>query len=135
MCRSPLPPFLIIRKVYSTVNHHHIYGLLFTALLPIATGLPFRRRRIDFPTELSGIASESAVMASSPAFLKRLSAEADQPVGFKCAPVIYSSGGPLPVEVARRASELTGYWPMEIYGSTETGGIAYRQSKNGAAIN
>ena len=120
------------RKVYSTVNHHHIYGLLFTALLPIATGLPFRRRRIDFPTELSGIASESAVMASSPAFLKRLSAEADQPVGFKCAPVIYSSGGPLPVEVARRASELTGYWPMEIYGSTETGGIAYRQSKNGA---
>lgn len=120
------------RKVYSTVNHHHIYGLLFTALLPIATGLPFRRRRIDFPTELSGIASESAVMASSPAFLKRLSAEADKPVGFKCAPVIYSSGGPLPVEVARRASELTGYWPMEIYGSTETGGIAYRQSKNGA---
>ncbi|MBR6379371.1 MAG: AMP-binding protein, partial [Fibrobacter sp.] len=28
------------RKVYSTVNHHHIYGLLFTVLLPTATGLP-----------------------------------------------------------------------------------------------
>ena len=36
------------------------------------------------------------------------------------------------MEVAQKASELVGYWPMEIYGSTETGGIAYRQSKNGA---
>ena len=119
------------RKVYSTVNHHHIYGLLFTALLPIATGLPFRRHRIDFPTELANIAGEAAVIASSPAFLKRLSAETDKAIGFKCSPIIYSSGGPLPEEVARKASELTGYWTMEIYGSTETGGIAYRQSKNG----
>ena len=119
------------RKVYSTVNHHHIYGLLFTALLPIATGLPFRRRRIDFPTELLGLTGDPAVIASSPAFLKRLSAEADKPFDFKRPPIIYSSGGPLPVEVAGRASELTGMWPMEIYGSTETGGIAYRQSKNG----
>lgn len=119
------------RKVYSTVNHHHIYGLLFTALLPIATGLPFRRHRIDFPTELVSLVNESAVVASSPAFLKRLSAEADKPFDFKCPPIIYSSGGPLPAEVAGRACELTGMWPMEIYGSTETGGIAYRQSKNG----
>ncbi|WP_290762307.1 AMP-binding protein [Fibrobacter sp. UBA4297] len=119
------------RKVYSTVNHHHIYGLLFTALLPIATGLPFRRHRIDFPTELSNIAGDAAVIASSPAFLKRLSAESDKPIDFKCTPIIYSSGGPLPEEVARKACELTGFWTMEIYGSTETGGIAYRQSKNG----
>ena len=119
------------RKVYSTVNHHHIYGLLFTALLPIATGLPFRRHRIDFPTELANIAGDTAVIASSPAFLKRLSAETDKAIAFKCPPIIYSSGGPLPEDVARKACELTGYWPMEIYGSTETGGIAYRQSKNG----
>ena len=119
------------RKVYSTVNHHHIYGLLFTALLPIATGLPFRRHRIDFPTELANIAGDAAVIASSPAFLKRLSAETDKAIAFKCPPIIYSSGGPLPEDVARKACELTGYWPMEIYGSTETGGIAYRQSKNG----
>ena len=120
------------RKVFSTVNHHHIYGLLFTALLPIATGLPFRRHRIDFPTEFANLLGTSAVVASSPAFLKRLAAETNQPIGFECAPIIYSSGGPLPVEVAQKASELTGFWPMEIYGSTETGGIAYRQSKNGA---
>ena len=119
------------RKVYSTVNHHHIYGLLFTALLPIATGLPFRRHRIDFPTELPNFAGDAAVIASSPAFLKRLSAETDKAIAFKCPPIIYSSGGPLPEDVARKACELTGYWPMEIYGSTETGGIAYRQSKNG----
>ena len=118
------------RKVYSTVNHHHIYGLLFTALLPIATGLPFCRHRIEFPAELAYLAGEAAVIASSPAFLKRLTAEAIQTT-FNLPPIIYSSGGPLPEDVAHKACELTGYWPMEIYGSTETGGIAYRQSKNG----
>jgi acyl-coenzyme A synthetase/AMP-(fatty) acid ligase/3-hydroxymyristoyl/3-hydroxydecanoyl-(acyl carrier protein) dehydratase len=119
------------RKVYSTVNHHHIYGLLFTVLLPTATGLPFRRHRIDYPTELASLASEKAVVASSPAFLKRLAADTDKPIDFKVTPIIYSSGGPLPEEVARKCCDITGYWTMEIYGSTETGGIAYRQSKNG----
>jgi len=119
------------RKVFSTVNHHHIYGLLFTVLLPIATGLPFRRRRIDYPQELASLSNERAVIASSPAYLKRLAADSDVPFDFKCAPIIYSSGGPLPKEVAEKACELTGFWTMEIYGSTETGGIAYRQSKDG----
>lgn len=119
------------RKVYSTVNHHHIYGLLFTVLLPVATGLPFRRHRIDYPSELSSLIHEKAVIASSPAYLKRLAVDSDKPFDFKCAPIIYSSGGPLPKDVAEKACELTGYWTMEIYGSTETGGIAYRQSKNG----
>ena len=119
------------RKVYSTVNHHHIYGLLFTVLLPTATGLPFRRHRIDYPSELVSIAGEKAVIASSPAYLKRLAADTDKPIDFKCSPIIYSSGGPLPEEVARKCEGITGYWTMEIYGSTETGGIAYRQSKNG----
>ena len=119
------------RKVYSTVNHHHIYGLLFTVLLPTATGLPYRRHRIDYPSELVSLAGEAAVIASSPAYLKRLAADAEQPIPFKTTPIIYSSGGPLPEEVARKCEGITGYWTMEIYGSTETGGIAYRQSKNG----
>lgn len=121
------------RKVYSTVNHHHIYGLLFTVCMPAATGLPYRRHRFDYPAELIGIVNEKAVIASSPAFLKRLAADSEKPYDFKKSPLIYSSGGPLPKEVAERACELTGYWTMEIYGSTETGGIAYRQSKNGMA--
>ena len=119
------------RKVYSTVNHHHIYGLLFTVLLPTATGLPYRRHRIDYPAELENIKGEAAVIASSPAYLKRLAADAEKPIAFKTIPIIYSSGGPLPEEVARKCESITGFWTMEIYGSTETGGIAYRQSKNG----
>ena len=113
------------------MNHHHIYGLLFTVLLPTATGLPFRRHRIDYPSELVSLAGEKAVIASSPAYLKRLAADAEKPIEFKYTPIIYSSGGPLPEEVARKCEGITGYWTTEIYGSTETGGIAYRQSKNG----
>jgi 3-hydroxymyristoyl/3-hydroxydecanoyl-(acyl carrier protein) dehydratase len=34
-------------------------------------------------------------------------------------------------EIAAKTDRVFGFWPLEIYGSTETSGIAYRQSKNG----
>jgi hypothetical protein len=33
--------------------------------------------------------------------------------------------------VAKKTNAVFGFWPLEVYGSTETSGIAYRQSKNG----
>lgn len=120
------------RKIYSTVNHHHIYGLLFTAILPIATGLPIARTRISFPNEVQKLLKERTLIVSSPAFLKRFTQEVSEPLPFECAPEFFSSGGPLPEEVSRQVAVLTNSWVTEIYGSTETGGIAYRQIKNGS---
>jgi len=34
-------------------------------------------------------------------------------------------------ETAKRTRELFGFWPLEVYGSTETSGIAWRQSDKG----
>jgi acyl-CoA synthetase (AMP-forming)/AMP-acid ligase II/3-hydroxymyristoyl/3-hydroxydecanoyl-(acyl carrier protein) dehydratase len=34
-------------------------------------------------------------------------------------------------ETAQKTSDIFGFWPLEVYGSTETSGIAWRQSKNG----
>ncbi|HJW10419.1 MAG TPA: AMP-dependent synthetase, partial [Albitalea sp.] len=40
---------------------------------------------------------------------------------------VLSSGGPLPGEAAQQAAQCFGAAPIEIFGSSETGGIAWRQ--------
>lgn len=116
------------RQIFSTVNHHHMFGLPFAVIFPLAAGIPFRRHRFDFPSELSTLTDKKAVVISSPAFLKRLVVDLDKPLEFKTTPVILSAGGVLPEDVAQKTHELTKCWTTEIYGSTETGIIAHRQS-------
>lgn len=119
------------RKLCSTVSQHHIYGFLFTISLPFTLATPFRRTRIQFPSEFESLDDENYMIIAVPAFLKRTNAERDgQKLNLK-NPWIFTSGGVLLPEVARQTNEIFGFWPMEVYGSTETSGIAYRQSKNG----
>ncbi|MCR5613026.1 AMP-binding protein [Treponema sp.] len=117
------------RKLVATLSQHHIYGLLFSAMLPFAAGIPFRRFRIEFPTEFEKLTDESYFIVAVPAFLKR-TVEVEEKLNLK-SPFITTSGGVLLPEVAKKTEEVFGFWPMEVYGSTETSGIAYRQSKNG----
>ncbi|MGL4828168.1 MAG: AMP-binding protein [Vibrio sp.] len=107
----------------STVSHQHIYGLLFRLLWPLCAGHPFARFNLEFPEQLVTHAGEDVILISSPALLKRLTAQ------YQCVPfaAVFSSGGPLSYESAHHAYQLFGQWPMEVFGSTETGGIAYRQ--------
>jgi hypothetical protein len=44
--------------------------------------------------------------------------------------LIFSSGGPLSTEASRATAAVLGVVPTEIYGSTETGGIAWRRQKD-----
>jgi acyl-coenzyme A synthetase/AMP-(fatty) acid ligase len=112
-----------------TVSHHHIYGLLCSFLLPLRIGTPFFAERIEIPDTLEKLSGKKIVLVSSPAFLKRI----PKSDAFKNLPVsmLFCSGGILPFESAKYAESVFGKWPVEIYGSTETGGIAHRISKNG----
>jgi len=114
------------RKTCSTVSHHHMYGLLYTILLPFTIGVPFRRKMIDFPGELEKLTCASYMIVSSPAFLKR-AVKNETPFALK-SPWIFSSGGLLEYNIAKKTSEVLGFWPIEGYGSTETSGVAWRQS-------
>ncbi len=119
------------RKLIATVSQHHIYGFLFTQSLPFSLGVPFRRTRIEFPEEFSALDDEKYMIIAVPAFLKRTNMErAGEKLNLK-DPWIFTSGGVLLPEVAEETNRIFGFWPMEVYGSTETSGIAYRQSKNG----
>ncbi|GHV76898.1 AMP-binding protein [Spirochaetia bacterium] len=120
------------RKLCSTVSQHHIYGLLFSILLPFTAGVPFRRERIQYPESLETLVDDSYMIITVPAFLKR-SVEALPGRLPLREPFIFTSGGVLPPEVAQKTDAAFGFWPVEVYGSTETSGIAYRQSKNGLA--
>lgn len=119
------------RKLVATVSQHHIYGFLFTISLPFAAGVPFRRTRIEFPSEFEKFSDEKYMIIAVPAFLKRTNdAQGENPLPLKDS-FIFTSGGVLLPEVAERTNEVFGFWPVEVYGSTETAGIAWRQSKNG----
>ncbi len=117
------------RKLLATVSQHHIYGFLFTIALPFAAGVPFRRSRIEFPTEFEKLTDTEYMIIAVPAFLKRTN-EVESRLSLK-NPFIFTSGGVLLPEVAKKTDEVFGFWPVEVYGSTETSGIAHRQSKNG----
>jgi len=122
---------LIKRNLCSTVSQQHIYGLLYSVLLPFTAGIPFRRSRIEFPEELEKLTDSEYTLITVPAFLKRaVEIENNKSLNLK-SPWIFTSGGVLDLQTAEKTNNIFGFWPMEVYGSTETSGIAWRQSKNG----
>ena len=114
------------RTVRSSVSHQHIYGFLFSAMLPLCMGLPISEVRVESPDTLERLQGEATSLVLSPAFLKRAVQARAAPYPFDIPPVIFSSGGVLPAATADATERLFSSRAKEIYGSTETGGIAYR---------
>jgi acyl-coenzyme A synthetase/AMP-(fatty) acid ligase len=114
--------------VLSTVSHQHIYGLLFVTLWPLACGRPVAVERLVYPEQTAeSVARQPSVLVSSPAHLKRLPDTLDWAPARAQLQAIFSSGGPLPPESAQQAHALLAQSPIEVYGSSETGGVAWRQ--------
>jgi acyl-coenzyme A synthetase/AMP-(fatty) acid ligase len=121
-------------SVLSTVPHYHIYGLLFRVLWPLSAGRPADETTCADPLQLRALAQQRGqyVLVSTPAHLARFPdllplAEWQRPE------VIFSSGGPLDAQSAARYRESFGAAPFEIFGSTETGGVAWR-SRDGTTL-
>ncbi|UVE18284.1 acyl-CoA synthetase family protein [Pseudomonas sp. LS44] len=114
--------------VIGSVAAQHIYGLLFRVLWPLCAGRPFVSRAQPFPEDIQRLSLEHAAYAwvASPALLKRMGDNLDWPA-LRNVRRVFSSGGPLPAEAAQALDERLGQAPTEIYGSSETGGIAWRQ--------
>ncbi len=113
--------------VWATVTHQHIYGLLFRVLWPLAAGRPFAAERLVFNEEIAQRINGPAVLVASPAHLRRLPDALDWSAARAGLRGVFSSGGPLPPEAAESAMALLGVAPVEVYGSSETGGVAWRQ--------
>ena len=112
----------------ASVAAQHIYGLLFRVLWPLCAGRLFTRQQLAFPEDMQRASREHPAFAwvASPALLKRMADNLDWPA-LSHVRRVFSSGGALPAEAAHALQQRLGQWPTEIFGSSETGGIAWRQ--------
>lgn len=114
--------------VHGTVSHQHIYGLLFRILWPLSARRPFARKRLAYNEQLTALGSQPVALVASPAHLKRLPDTQDWQSFSQGLRVVFSSGGALPADAARDVLRLWGQAAVEVFGSTETGGIAWRRA-------
>ncbi|MCX7086453.1 MAG: AMP-binding protein [Methylococcales bacterium] len=115
-------------QALATVSHQHIYGLLFRVLWPLASGRSFHSQLYFSPESLLKAAEgQSSYWVASPAQLKRLDELTAWPE-IRCLKTIFSSGGTLDLAVAQQIAQRSGQMLIDIYGSSETGGIAWRKA-------
>lgn len=114
----------------STVSHQHIYGLLFKVLWPLTKGHAFVCQAFEYPehivNKITSSNFDSVTLIASPAHLHRLCL--DNPLlplkqHLHC---IFSSGGPLDADKNISLQQQLECPVIEVYGSTETGGIGWR---------
>jgi acyl-CoA synthetase (AMP-forming)/AMP-acid ligase II len=119
--------------VFATASHQHLYGLLFGVLWPLCRGRAFQADHFLHAGELVPRMRESGAwaLASVPAHLKRLAHHDHLGAARAGCRAVFSSGGPLPADTAHRVAEVLGRAPLEVLGSTETGGVAWRRQELG----
>ena len=107
----------------STVPPYHIYGLLFTILAPLAAHAQILPDIYTFPQEIISTINKhkATVLVSVPVHYRSLKVDNLSAPTLKVA---FSSSGMLNQSDALHFQKKTGLGITEIYGSTETGGIA-----------
>jgi len=110
-------------RIVASVVPQHLYGLTFRIFLPMALGLPLHAPMLWYAEQLVALSPEYRyVFISSPAFLKRLDNQLTPPP----VKMILSAGGMLHWQDVMQTAKWLNIWPDEIYGSTETGILAWR---------
>jgi len=116
--------------IAATVPCNHIYGLLYAVLLPLVSGAAVDAATPSFPHEIAECLTRTraTILVSIPAHYRALRETRLEKHRVRLA---FSSAGALPEQDAARFHETTGIAVTEIYGSTETGGIAQRTRAKG----
>jgi acyl-coenzyme A synthetase/AMP-(fatty) acid ligase len=116
--------------IVATISPYHVYGLLYSVTLPLVSqatvvpGIPL------FPEEISRAVAEygATMLISVPAHYRALR---DRPGLDRSLRLALSSAGMLEVEDNREFCRRNPAGIVEVYGSTETGGIALRNRSRG----
>ena len=113
----------------STIEPQHMYGTLWRVMLPKAAGCAVDPEVILTPESLieKMRAARAVFLVTTPSFLERFAAYADlYDVPQNCIEIT-TSGALLTPAVSAAAARVFGIAPLEIFGSTETGGVACRR--------
>ncbi len=111
------------RRLVSVVPQHHIYGFLFSVLLPCQLGVSTELLP-PFPgAGLSALLREGDLLIAFPAFWKSLTLLGLRfPAGVRGV----TSTGPCPPQIIEQLRQQGLEAMLEVYGSSETSGVGYR---------
>ena len=112
--------------ILATVPPNHIYGLLYSVLVPLLTSAQVCNQTPAFPNEIDSLLDRTGatILISIPAHYRALK---NHPVKRHRLRTAFSSAGALAPEDDQAFFDATGVTITEVYGSTETGGIALRR--------
>lgn len=119
--------------VVATVHAEHMYGALWVERAPRMAGCNVHAGVVLSVEEIVGLADESKplLLITTPSFLEKARRHPDFPRLRGVLHGIVTSGSMLSSETALSVAEITGVCPLEIYGSTETGTVAWRRRTEG----
>lgn len=110
-------------QVCATVYPQHLFGLTFRLFLPLCFGLTARSRIIHYTEELCALYPGRYFLVTSPVFIHHLDFKLKAPQQIVC---FSSAGGFLPDKDAQAMIDWSGADLFEIYGSTESGVMGWR---------
>ena len=115
--------------VIASVVPFHMYGMLWRFLFSLHNNLIQDLDTIFYPEEfLSKQAQYNKLLfITTPSFMGEIVSYPEQYTFSQNCICIYSSGSLLTQSLSEKIKKILGATPYEIYGSTETGGIAFRQ--------
>lgn len=112
------------KNVCSIVPHHHMYGMTFAVFMPIVLNFPVAERS-PLLENLSQL--EENILITSPEFLKKVVLYNKNYISdeFRNIELIITAGSILDDNIRLALNNITNAKILNIYGSTETGIIAY----------
>jgi 4-coumarate--CoA ligase (photoactive yellow protein activation family) len=111
------------QRILHAVPAHHIYGFLFTVLLPLATQATLLDARPMLPATLLRHASPGDVIVAYPGYWQAVAMAA--PLAWPTGVTGVTSTAPCPPELAQQLAD-SGLRLLEVYGSSETAGVGWR---------
>jgi acyl-coenzyme A synthetase/AMP-(fatty) acid ligase len=113
-----------IKKVIVTVPFIHFYGSLFGAIYPLINDIDIIIKEHFLPNDLLQLVDEYSMVVTTPLYIKSLNKLETKKDLSKS--IFVSSTAPLFPSVAKEFHENFSTDVIQIFGSTETGGIAYK---------
>lgn len=112
-------------RIVATVPPYHIYGLLYSILAPFVASAQVAAGMYSYPHEINAAIQDhsASILVSVPMHYKILNG---QPLKRTSLRLAFSSAGRLDDADGDAFFRQTGIGVVEVFGSTETGGMAYR---------
>ena len=117
----------------ATILPNHMFGMLWRFLFPLCNGITQDLDTVISPEDIQQKQRlyDKVLLATTPTFMNEMAAYAEQYQFLENCLAIYSSGSLLSRQTSEEMGRLFGVSPYEVFASTETGGIAFRQQANG----